>query len=124
MHSAHQISLGFTDQRFDPGVHICQIYSEKDERQESLLNFILSGIQSGEMSACFSENIREEAIDEFLANYGISYSEQKDKGSFVLSGTTSAYLDGGRFVPERMLKKLEEFYRKAMTEGDPVHGRR
>lgn len=112
----HHVSLGFTSQDFEPGVHICQIYSEDDERQEALLKFIRSGIEGREKVACFSDNITEEAVDEFLANYGISYNEVKKDGSFTLSDTKNVYFKYNRFDPDRMLDKLQEFHRQAMEE--------
>lgn len=118
MDHAHQtISLGFTDQRFAPGVHICQIFSDDDERQEALLEFILSGLQGRELTACFSDQATEEALDEFLSNYGISFSEARASGSLTLSGGSAVYFKDSRFDPERMLGLLKGFHQQAKAQG-------
>lgn len=115
-HAEHKVSLGFMGQQFDQGVHICQIFSQEEERQEALLKFILSGLQGKEKIACFSDKITEEAVDEFLSNYGISYYEEKAKGSFAMSGTKDVYFKYDRFDPDRMLGLLQDFYKQSVAE--------
>lgn len=121
MTSSHQtISLGFTNQSFPPGVHICQIFSSDDERQESLLKFILSGLQSKERTCCFSDNATEQAIGEFLGNYGISHNEAIDSGALTLARTRDIYFEDDRFDPERMLNLLTCYYNDSVTQGYPA----
>jgi hypothetical protein len=116
----HTISLGFTNQPFPPGVHICQIFSSDDERQESLLKFILSGLQSKERTSCFSDNVSEQAISEFLSNYGISHNDAIDSGALTLAGTNDIYFENDRFDPERMLSVLTQYYDDSVTQGYPA----
>lgn len=115
--ASHTISLGFTGQEFEPGVHICQIFSDDDERQEALLAFILSGLRGDERTACFSEKATSEAIEEFLDNYGISLSQATQSGALTLSGTRDVYFAGGRFDPQRMLGLLKQFHASAAAGG-------
>ncbi|MCX6904605.1 MAG: polysaccharide lyase family protein, partial [Verrucomicrobia bacterium] len=41
---ARTISLGFTEERFPAGIHVCQIFQDDAERQDSLLRFLLAVI--------------------------------------------------------------------------------
>jgi len=113
----HLISLGFTGQRFEPGVHICQIFSDDDERQATLLEFIVSGLRDGERASCFSENLKEEAVEEYLFQYGISYAQAKDSGALTLAGAREVYFKDGTFDPDRMLGLLRGFYTQTMEQG-------
>lgn len=119
-HCHQTISLGFTNEHFSPGVHICQIFSNDDERQESLLKFILSGLQSNERTCCFSDNASEQAVGEFLGNYGISVKEARDSGDLTLAGTRDIYFEDERFDPERMLSLLSKYYDDSVTQGYPA----
>ncbi len=119
-HCHQTISLGFTNQPFPPGVHICQIFSNDDERQESLLKFILSGLQSKERTCCFSDNATEQAIGEFLGNYGISHNEAIDSGALTLAGTRDVYFENNCFNPERMIGLLTKYYDDSVTQGYPA----
>lgn len=111
-----KISLGFTSQQFEPGVHICQIYNEEDERQGALVNFIVSGIQAGEKTACFTEKENETSLSEFLGKNGISYKEVESSGELTFSKTGEAYFEGGKFEPERMLGLLKSFYEQSTAQ--------
>jgi len=111
------VSLGFTRQPFPAGVHICQIFSDDEERQESLLRYILAGLQGGERAACFSEKVSPSLMAEFLGGYGISYEEAADSGALALAGTRDIYFEGERFDPGRMLGLLSQFHEDSVTGG-------
>jgi len=119
-HSLPTISLGFTEQQFPSGVHICQIFSEDDEREEALLKFLLSGLQSGERAGCFSERIDEKNLTEFLGTHGISYNNVRNTGALTLAGTLEIYFQNNRFDPERMLAFLRKFHKDSVTQGYPA----
>jgi hypothetical protein len=104
------IRLGFTEQNFEEGVHICQIFSSDGERHDSLVNFIVSGLKTGESTACFSENETESSLSGFFSKNGISLNQVQNDGSLILSKTEDVYFENGAFEPERMLKLLKEFY--------------
>ncbi len=42
------ISLGFSDQKFPEGQHICYIYSDDDERLEVMAKHLKSGMEAEE----------------------------------------------------------------------------
>jgi len=113
----HRISLGFTPQTFEPGVHICQIFSEEDEWQESLFKYLASGIQGGEKTCCFSEKATESFLTEAFGREGLDYSDARDKKAVSLLRTAEIYFQEGRFDPDRMLALLEAFYSKSQAEG-------
>lgn len=120
MHSEHMTSLGLTKQLFAPGVHVCQIFSTDDERQESLLRFILSGIQSKERTSCFSDKTTEKDIAEFLGENGMSYEEARENGALTLAGTRDVYFEYDRFDPERMLGVLRTYHEDSVANGFPA----
>ncbi len=116
-HVHRRISLGFTDDPVPEGTHLCLIFTDEQERVDCLLKFLLSGLQSGERTACFSEKLDEKTVREFLTRNGISYDERKEKNAITLSGTSAVYFKDGVFDPERMLKTLTAFYQDAKTQG-------
>lgn len=111
-----KISIGFTNQQFEPGVHICQIFNEDDERHEALISYIISGLQSGENTACFSEKETESTLSEFFEKKGFIYKEVEKSGQFNLSKTAEVYFEGGKFEPERMLNLLQEFFENSLKQ--------
>jgi hypothetical protein len=111
-----KISLGFTNQQFEPGIHICQIFNDDDERHNALLNFIISGMKSGENTACFSEKESESTLSDYFAINGIVYKEVESSGDFILSKTAEVYFQGGKFELERMLNLLKVFYENSIAQ--------
>ncbi len=119
-HSHTTVSLGFTDEQFPPGTHICQIYSDDAEREESLAKFILSGLQAKECTACFSDNIRIEELTAYLAENGISYEACENDGLISVVGTRDIYFEDGKFDPSRMLDLLTVFHENSVAKGAPA----
>jgi len=120
--NAHRptISLGFTDEQFPAGVHVCQIFQDDDERQEALLRFLLSGLQAGERTSCFSDKATEPVVAEFLGRHGISCKEAEASGAFVLAPTREVYFQNDCFDPERMLGVLTKYHEDSVREGYPA----
>jgi hypothetical protein len=105
-----KISLGFTEEKFEQGVHICQIYGDDEERHNALINYIISGLHDKENTICFTENETEMTLARFFEQNGVSYKETIKSGEFNLSKTSEVYFEGDRFEPDRMLERLRVFY--------------
>lgn len=113
----YQVSLGFSREEVSLGTHICLVYTNEEERIDLLLKFLLSGMQSGERAACFSDNVTEEMVQAFFKHYGVSYDECKEKNAIFLARTSDVYFEGGSFNPEKMLKRLSVFYNESLNAG-------
>ncbi len=111
------VSLGFTDEKVPAGSHICQIYSDDEERTDSLLKFLLSGLQTGERTTCFSERIDEETFREFFSDHNISYDECKQNKAIALAGTKDVYFQDNIFDPDRMLDTLSHYHQESLELG-------
>lgn len=116
----HLVSLGFANQRFPAGVHICQIFSDDDERLDALLEFLRSGLAAGEKSACFTEKLDEKRLADYLANHGLCSDELKESGALTQSGTRDVYFQDGRFDPDRMLGVMRKYHEDSVVDGYPA----
>ncbi len=117
MCKSHSVSLGFVQQEFPAGIHICQIFGDDDERNDALFGFILKGLQDGERAACFSDRINFDEVKERLREEGIDIGRAMANRDLTLSGTAKVYFEGGRFDPDRMLTRLKDFHRDAEDDG-------
>lgn len=113
------VDLGFTHVEMPAGSHICQIYTDENEREDSLKKFLLKGLQNHECTACFSEKSSAETLSDYFANFGISLSDCKESGGFTLKGTSEVYFEDGLFDPDKMLSSLSAFYENAVSNGYP-----
>ena len=114
------ISLGFTAERFPAGVHICQIFSDDDERQDALLAYLQSGLEGGERISCFSDRTTAPLVAEHLAHCGVSYEESCSCGALTLAATRDVYFKDNRFDPERMLEVLTKYHEDSVRQGYPA----
>lgn len=112
-----ETNLGFSDKKVEVGTHMCLVFTKNEERIDSLLKFLLSGMQNNEQCACFSERITEDEIRSYFAEHNISYDERKKANAISLSGTSEVYFEGGKFDPERMLNTLAMFYTNSKKMG-------
>jgi len=113
----HLCPLGFTNQLFAAGSHICQIYSDDDERIHSSLGFLESGLKNGEKTACFNRERNDSALAERLAQHGLSLPSLTESKALTMAETSEVYFLDGCFSPERMLGRLQQFYEDSVSEG-------
>ncbi len=96
---------------------MCLVFSDDNERRESLLKFLLSGLQNGERTACFSSRITEKELRDYFGKNDISYDERKEEKAVSLSGTSEVYFENNKFDPDRMINLLTAYYDEAMDLG-------
>jgi hypothetical protein len=117
---SRHVSLGFTEQTFPSCVHICQIYGDDEERLDAMLNFLRSGVEAGERTACFTEKLEDSRLAEYLAENALSYDELIASGALSKAGTSDIYFEDNRFDPDRMLGLLKQFYDESVQQGYPA----
>jgi len=102
-----KISLGITDELFDSGIHICQIYSEVNERTDAISGFIESGLKSNEKVACFSDKQGKGIISQL---------EEAQTNQFTFADANDTYFEGDEFSPNRMIALLKNFYEESLSQ--------
>ncbi|MBK7326658.1 conserved hypothetical protein [Candidatus Propionivibrio aalborgensis] len=116
-HEQHMISLGFTDQIFPAGTHMCQIFSEDEDRLDALLKFLSSGLEAGERTACFTQKLDQDQLTKQLAGKGFPCKKLAESGAFSMAENREAYFPDGRFDPDRMLELLRRFHEASVAGG-------
>lgn len=106
-----KVSLGFTDEEFDSGIHICQIYSDENERTEAIDKFILSGLESNEKVACFTDKQDEGKINKILHKF-----KETQTNRITIAGANDTYFEGNEFNPNRMIGLLKNFYQESLSQ--------
>jgi hypothetical protein len=112
--------IGFANEEVPVGTHMCLIFTSENERTDTLLKFLLSGLRRDESTACISEKITEEELRIYFRENGISYDERKAQGQITLSDTSEVYFKDGIFDPDRTLHTLTQFYLDAKSAGLPA----
>jgi hypothetical protein len=118
--SDHKINLGFTEEVFPAGTHMCLIYTSEEERNHVISKFIDSGLKSGEKVAYFCDETTTENSKKWLSEKGVDFSAVKKAGQFTVAKTSDVYYPTGKFVPELMLDNLSAFHNSACEQNFPA----
>ena len=90
------------------------------EREESILKYILAGLQAEERTALFSDKTGVEELSTFMAENGASYEDAEKAEQINLAGTGETYFPDGEFDPDRMLDRLAEHHENSVADGCPA----
>ena len=95
---------------------MCYIYDSESERDRTMAQFLIAGVEWGERVAYFADRTIEEA-SKWLAHAGLAASADGLAGHVQLSAAESVYCPGGYFDPQTMLDGLRRFGREADAGG-------
>jgi len=110
------ISLGFSDQKFHEGQHICYIYNNDDERLEIMAKYLKSGMEAKEKLLYLVDVMTSEKMLDCLKAQGVDFSGA-EPNDFMISDAAPAYCPTGFFKTEEMLDLVRDFYLSAIDEG-------
>jgi diguanylate cyclase (GGDEF)-like protein len=112
-----KISLGFTDEPYPEGTHICYFYGSDDERRQVLPLFILRGLASRE-SVDYVADVRDRKdLPGALAKVDISIDSSRFPGHLEAQSVTQEYFPQGYFDPGATLARLRQLYEQRKQAG-------
>ncbi|MBF0464331.1 MAG: MEDS domain-containing protein [Nitrospirae bacterium] len=112
-----EISLGFTETKFQNGIHMCYIYNDDTERKSVMSRYVESGLVSGEKVAYFADVATESDIDGYMKELGVEVSKYAGTKQLVARMNSPVYCPDGTFIPDRMLSLLKDFFFASLDEG-------
>ena len=110
------VNMGFTDESFPEGTHMCMIYSNESERKKIISQFLEGGLSSGEKVTYFVDEASPDEIMTWLSEMGVAIPETSKGASFNIATTAETYHPTGIFEPEKMLNTLKAYYETAKGE--------
>src|SRR3954453_8797325 len=80
-----QLSVDFWENRLDIGIQVCQLFSDEEDRLESMVRNLVSGIDAGQKCGCCIHEDGRAALNSHPALSGLSVDEACARGqlSFV-----------------------------------------
>lgn len=111
-----QIRLGFTDEPFPEGTHMCHIFSDEEEQGDVISRYVASGLSEGEQACYFSDARSVDETRARLAGLGVPVPAVED-GKLVVASAVEMYCPDGTFVPDRMLANFPIVYNAGREAG-------
>lgn len=98
------IAFGFTDQHLPPGGHLCYIYTDEQEHARTMVQFVESGLVSGEKVVYLADVLSRDELEHYIAKWGVNLPLHLRPGRLVVSSADETYCPDGTFLPERMIE--------------------
>ena len=108
--SQEKVNMGFTNEEFPAGTHMCLIYNKEEEREKIISKYLQSGLSSSEMVAYFADDTSKEEMNEWLSEMGIDIYNPQVSNGFSLHSTSETYSPNGKFEVDEMLTNLKNLY--------------
>jgi hypothetical protein len=113
----NNIALGFSQESFPAGTHMCLFYTDEQERLDVISKFLQAGLTAGEHVGYFAKTLPPEELIRDLTNRGIDISNEDVARQLSIASTEATYHPDGCFDPDRMLGNLHTFYSTSMEDG-------
>jgi hypothetical protein len=108
-----RINLGFSDETFHQGTHMCLVYRDETERRRVVSRFVRSGLLDGEDVGYFADAADPSDVDAWLADMDV------DTSALRLARASDTYFPAGVFVPEEMCGRLRDTWDACRAAGFP-----
>jgi hypothetical protein len=105
-----KVPMGFTGETFPPGIHMCFIYNDEDERKGIILQFLKSGLLNREKVSYFEDMNSTDELQEYRSVLGLDKLYEEVQEHFSLATARETYYPTGIFLPDEILGRLGEFY--------------
>jgi hypothetical protein len=115
-----QAAMGFTDELFPAGTHMCLIYDNEADRRKVISKFLDAGLHEHEKVAYFADTMAPAEVEAWLREMGVDVpKQQSDTPAFTITVAEKTYCPDGTFVPEAMLNRLRAYHKAIVDEGYP-----
>lgn len=109
----YTVDMGFTQERFSLGTHMCYLYNDEDERRSVMAQYTNKGLEIGEVVGYFADRETQDLVDSHLADMGIHLPEATDPGQAMFRRAGDIYCPNHHFSPEQTLNQLKILHRQS-----------
>lgn len=114
------LDMGFTEERFPVGAHVCLIYESEEERRVLMSKFLEAGLKDGEKVLYLTDVMKPGELLDWLSDLGVELPTGADSDRFTVAEAESVYCPGGEFRPEHMFEFWGELYEDSLAHHYPA----
>jgi hypothetical protein len=112
-----EIDMGFTQERFPRGTHMCLIFDDEEYRRRIVSEFLAAGLKQREQVRYFTDVNTAEDVLSWFSEIGIKVPQVGQDEPLVMFSAEKAYCPNGRFDPLEVIELMKSRYDKAKNLG-------
>lgn len=117
--STQLVEMGFCEQQFPAGTHICLVFRDERERRNIVSKFVSGGLGHGERVLYFADVASPAEVADWLTKLDVDVQASVDTGAMSIDEATQVYCPNGSFQPDLMCANVATAYQVACAEGYP-----
>jgi len=111
------VCLGFTDERYPEGTHICYLYNDDEERRRILPLFARHALLEGERFDYAADVPDADDFPRIIAQLDLDGAGRGLDRDIHMATAREAYFPEGSFEPDAMLARLRAKYAQCIAAG-------
>lgn len=111
------ICLGFTDERYPEGTHICYLYNDDEERRRILPLFARHALLEHECFNYVADVPDAAGLPRVMDELDLANAGRGLPGRIDIATVSEGYYPDGRFDPDAMLARLRAAYEQCIAAG-------
>lgn len=115
--SGRHICLGFTDEPYPAGTHICYLYNNDEERRQILPLYARQALAGNEGFNYVADVATHAELPRVLDELDLAAEARGCPGHMEVAITAEGYYPMGRFDPDDMLGRLREAWEQCRARG-------
>lgn len=115
--SRPMISLGFDEEPYPRGTHMCLIFNDEDERRWVMSKYIQSGMDANEQVGYFVDTMSPDGLKKSLRDQGVTLPDELDGRQYSVVDADEAYCPDGTFNVDRSIESVREAHYRSLREG-------
>ena len=112
-----EMDMGFTQERFPKGTHMCLIFDEEEYRRKIVAEFLAAGLKRGEQVRYMTDVSTSQDVVSWFADTGVELPRLREDGPFVMFSAENAYCPHGHFDPAETIERMKSRYAQAEKLG-------
>jgi hypothetical protein len=114
---ARHVCLGFTDEAYPPGTHICYLYNGDEERRQILPLYAREALAGHEAFRYVADVPHRADLPEALERLDLALAVRDRPGQMEAAITADGYYPNGHFSPDEMLARLRQTWIDCRARG-------
>jgi len=111
------VCLGFTDEPYPAGTHLCYLYNGDEERRQILPLYARQALLAREAFNYVADVPSRAELPQALEELGLTLPVCEGPGQMKAAITEEGYYPTGHFSPDEMLARLREAWTECQSKG-------